>query len=40
MSEAELALCFEYAAADAPIDLDKLFPAKHGQAPKIGRREP
>jgi RNA polymerase sigma-70 factor len=40
MSEAEMALCFEYAAADAPIDLDKLFPAKHGQAPKIGRREP
>jgi RNA polymerase sigma-70 factor len=26
MSEAEIALCFEYGAEDAPIDLDKLFP--------------
>jgi RNA polymerase sigma factor (sigma-70 family) len=25
MSEAEIALCFEYGAEDAPIDLDKLF---------------
>jgi RNA polymerase sigma factor (sigma-70 family) len=25
MSEAEIALCFEYAAEDVPIDLDKLF---------------
>jgi RNA polymerase sigma-70 factor (ECF subfamily) len=25
-SDAEVALCFEYVAADAPIDLDKLFP--------------
>jgi hypothetical protein len=25
MSEAQIALCFEYAAEDAPIDLDKLF---------------
>jgi RNA polymerase sigma factor (sigma-70 family) len=25
MSDAEIALCFEYAAEDAPIDLDKLF---------------
>ncbi len=25
LSEAEMALCFEYAAEDAPIDLDKLF---------------
>jgi hypothetical protein len=25
MSDAEIALCFEYGAEDAPIDLDKLF---------------
>jgi hypothetical protein len=24
MSDAEIALCFEYGAEDAPIDLDKL----------------
>jgi hypothetical protein len=26
LSDAEVALCFEYVAADAPIDLDQLFP--------------
>jgi RNA polymerase sigma factor (sigma-70 family) len=26
LSEAEIALCFEYAAEDAPVDLDQLFP--------------
>jgi RNA polymerase sigma factor (sigma-70 family) len=40
LSDAEIALCFEYASADAPIDLDKLFPAKDQQSPKMGRREP
>jgi RNA polymerase sigma factor (sigma-70 family) len=34
MSEAEIALCFEYGAEDAPIDLEKLFPRSAG--PKIG----
>jgi RNA polymerase sigma factor (sigma-70 family) len=29
LSDAEIALCFEYAAEDAPIDLDKLF--SHGE---------
>ena len=44
MSEAEIALCFEYAAEDAPIDLDKLFPrsaagkVEHGSGKEI--REP
>ena len=27
LSDAQIALCFEYAAQDAPIDFDKLFPA-------------
>jgi RNA polymerase sigma factor (sigma-70 family) len=40
LSDAEIAFCFEYASADAPIDLDKLFPAKDQPGPKIGRREP
>jgi RNA polymerase sigma factor (sigma-70 family) len=40
LSAAELALCFEYAAADAPIDLDKLFPSKDGHARKAGRQKP
>jgi hypothetical protein len=25
MSDAQIAMCFEYVAEDAPIDLDKLF---------------
>ena len=28
LSEAEIALCFEYAAEYAPIDLDRLFPQR------------
>jgi RNA polymerase sigma factor (sigma-70 family) len=28
LSDAEIALCFEYAAEDAPIDLDKIFPPR------------
>jgi len=31
MSEAEIALCFEYGAEDAPIDLDKLFSRNAGR---------
>jgi RNA polymerase sigma-70 factor, ECF subfamily len=38
-SDAEVALCFEYVAADAPIDLDKLFPKSRGRAPSAERRE-
>src|ERR1700737_434748 len=42
MSEAEIALCFEYGAEDAPIDLDKLFPrsaageGEHGSGKETG----
>jgi predicted DNA-binding protein YlxM (UPF0122 family) len=40
LSEEEISLCFEYAAEDAPIDLDKLFPPQNQPNPKAGRREP
>lgn len=33
LSDAEIALCFEYAAQDAPIDLDKLFPQRGAPGP-------
>jgi RNA polymerase sigma factor (sigma-70 family) len=36
MSEAEIALCFEYGAEDAPIDLDKLFPRSAGRKVETG----
>jgi RNA polymerase sigma factor (sigma-70 family) len=39
MSEAEIALCFEYGAEDAPIDLDKLFPPSAGGKIEDGRKE-
>jgi len=39
LSDAEIALCLEYAAADAPIDLDKLFSAKDVRGEKTGRQE-
>jgi RNA polymerase sigma factor (sigma-70 family) len=39
LSEAEIALCFEYAAQDVPIDFDKLFPQPLKQAPKAERKE-
>jgi RNA polymerase sigma-70 factor len=32
LSDAEIGLCFEYAAEDAPIDLDKLFSKPDGRA--------
>jgi RNA polymerase sigma factor (sigma-70 family) len=38
LSDAEIMLCFEYAAADAPIDLDKLFSQGETQ-PKPNRAE-
>jgi RNA polymerase sigma-70 factor len=40
LSEAEVALCFEYASADAQIDLDKLFSHRGKEGPAIGRQEP
>jgi hypothetical protein len=42
MSEAEIALCFEYGAKDAPIDLDELFPrsARKVEPGKKDIREP
>jgi len=38
MSEAEIALCLEYAAEGAPIDFRKLFPDK-ANGPSAGRKE-
>lgn len=40
LSDAEIALCFEYAAKDAPIDLDRMLPGRSMQGPAAGRREP
>ena len=39
LSEAEIALCFEYAAEDTPIDLDKLLPQPGPQTSKVERKE-
>ncbi|HYA63393.1 MAG TPA: sigma-70 family RNA polymerase sigma factor [Candidatus Sulfotelmatobacter sp.] len=38
-SEAEIALCFQYAAEDAPIDFRNLFPEKQPGKPGLGRKE-
>jgi RNA polymerase sigma factor (sigma-70 family) len=44
VSDAEIALCFEYAAEEVPIDFAKLFPASEPRpqiaSPKIGSKEP
>ncbi|HKV63235.1 MAG TPA: RNA polymerase sigma factor [Candidatus Acidoferrum sp.] len=40
MSDAEIALCFEYSSADIPIDLDKLLPRSDSPAPPAGKRTP
>ena len=40
LSDAEMALCFEYAAEDVPIDFRNLFPEKHSGRPGAGRKEP
>jgi RNA polymerase sigma factor (sigma-70 family) len=40
LSDAQIAFCFEYAAEDAPIDLDKLFPATATAPLKRKGREP
>ena len=38
LSDAEIALCFEYSAADTPIDLEKLLPGPRPQGPAAGKR--
>jgi RNA polymerase sigma factor (sigma-70 family) len=39
MSEAQIALCFQYAAEDAPIDFRKIFPGEAVSRPEPGRKE-
>ena len=39
MSDAEIALCFQYAAEDAPIDFREMFPGTSGAKPVSGRKE-
>jgi len=39
MTDAEIALCFQYAAEDAPIDFRQLFPAKRATRSESGRKE-
>jgi RNA polymerase sigma-70 factor len=38
LSDAEIALCFEYSADDAPVDLDKLLPRSKAPGPAAGKR--
>jgi RNA polymerase sigma-70 factor, ECF subfamily len=40
LSDDEIALCFEYASEDAPIDLEKLFPRDTHRAAKPTRPQP
>ena len=40
LSDDQIALCFEYAAEDAPIDLDKLLPESQPALPKRESRKP
>jgi RNA polymerase sigma factor (sigma-70 family) len=40
LSDAEIALCFEYSAADSPIDLEKLLPRSKSPSPAAGKRAP
>jgi RNA polymerase sigma-70 factor len=40
LSEAEIALCLEYAAEDTPIDLDKLFSRRKAPGAEADRKEP
>lgn len=40
LSEAEISLCFEYAAEDVPIDFAKLFPVAIKPKSNSGRKEP
>ncbi len=38
LSDAEIALCFEYCAEDAPIDLEKLLPRAKSRGPATGKQ--
>jgi RNA polymerase sigma factor (sigma-70 family) len=40
LSDAEIALCFEYCAGDIPIDLEKLLPRPKSPVPAPGKRMP
>src|SRR6266403_4911558 len=40
LSNAEIALCFEYSAGDSPIDLEKLLPRTKSPGPAAGKRTP
>jgi RNA polymerase sigma-70 factor (ECF subfamily) len=40
LSDAEIALCFEYSAQDTPLDLDKLLPQSKPRGPAAGKRTP
>jgi len=40
LSDAEIALCFEYSAGEIPIDLDKLLPRAKSPGPAAGKRTP
>jgi RNA polymerase sigma factor (sigma-70 family) len=40
LSDAEIALCFEYSAGDNPIDLEKLLPRSKSSGPAAGKRTP
>jgi len=40
LSDAEMALCFEYSAGDNPIDLEKLLPRPKSPGPAAGKRTP
>jgi hypothetical protein len=39
LSDAEIALCFEYAAEEAPIDLDSSLPWRTTQSPAAGKQK-
>jgi|HubBroStandDraft_1064217.scaffolds.fasta_scaffold08312_3 RNA polymerase sigma factor (sigma-70 family) len=40
LSEAQISLCFEYASADAPFDLEKLLERRARTSPPAGRPDP
>lgn len=40
LSDAEIALCFEYSAGDSPLDLEKLLPRSKSAGPPAGKRTP
>jgi len=40
LSDAEIALCFEYSEGETPIDLDKLLPRAKSPGPAAGKRTP